>query len=892
MEFSFKQHSIIFTVGPSNCGKSTFAQQLDNKLNNLGYKSIILSSDTTRRTLLGNDDIHKHNKSMLRVSKQAFNILHNNLDNLTQYPVNYDFIIVDATNTNELSRKPLVDIAKRNGYNIVPVIFDFSNKSDYYKYYEDNSNFDADYVNSAINEFRISLKTIDLRGYEIVHRIRNNEFTDFNVSIIESPKEHYISSYENVLVIGDIHGCIDALKKLIIKSGMFTIDEEGIISLSDVLKYPKARIILVGDYLDKNTDEKIIETIEFIYKNRKFFLIVRGNHEKHCYDVLKGDIQRYSKVKETVIDEFGVSSTITKEVEIENEKEIIANYFSSVLLFDVNDDIRRKFEVLYEGSYYYIKDEKDRFIITHAPCSNNVLYKDNKTAYKSQNTIRYPKMNNEDITTSLSEREEFFKFIKEDANECMSYHIFGHVSVNGIMRYKNKINLDTGCYISGNLSGCIFSETNKKPFFISVNSDEGNNSKELYPMFRNNDVEKSIVSYDRDTIKFLRFCADNKVSFISGTMSPTNKEETKLESLQAGLDYYKSLGVEEVMLQVKKMGSRCNVYLYKDNPNKTVLVSRNGYVIRPKTLGISDDEFLSFKTSILDKYNYLFDELNADFILLDGELLPWKAMSNGLIEKDFIAPYEFKTKEESYLEKSGFYSMYENLMNAKELNEFHKKSQKKAIEFKEAVSTLKNNEYEIEMYKKQVDWFSKDYPLEFSPFMILKYSLKGVETICITDNKFSNLTVYNNLLKNDTWATVNLKTNESVICYQGEIMENETIESFYNHLSYRNNEEGAVLKPAGIAYLPGVAPYLKCRNRNYLRMTYGYDYLRTSKYNELIKTKDIHNKLRTSIKEWEIIRELLEINQNDISKENNKYITLMAKLHNVVLTEKELDPRL
>ena len=83
------------------------------------------------------------------------------------------------------------------------------------------------------------------------------------------------------------------------------------------------------------------------------------------------------------------------------------------------------------------------------------------------------------------------------------------------------------------------------------------------------------------------------------------------------------------------------------------------------------------------------------------------------------------------------------------------------------------------------------------------------------------------------------------------------------------------------------------RNKEYLRMTYGFDYKALSgKYDELLKNKSITRKIKTSIKEWELGKELLKIPMDSISLQNSEWLSLVYSLMNEQKSEKELDPRL
>ena len=82
-------------------------------------------------------------------------------------------------------------------------------------------------------------------------------------------------SKEKIFIIGDIHGCLDMLKKLIHKIAWNPLND---------------RLIFIGDYIDRGEDIKSV--IDFILELKNESPLVEcliGNHEKMFLDYLTGD---------------------------------------------------------------------------------------------------------------------------------------------------------------------------------------------------------------------------------------------------------------------------------------------------------------------------------------------------------------------------------------------------------------------------------------------------------------------------------------------------------------------------------------------------------------------------------------------------------------------------
>lgn len=228
-----------------------------------------------------------------------------------------------------------------------------------------------------------------------------------------------------VCVIGDIHGDFEGLKKILLDDkGIKLVD--GKIVVTDKDKYVKH--ILVGDYIDKGTFKGIKRTIEFIYNNLEHFYVIVGNHEHWTAEYLN------KKFKHTA-----------------DTAKLIGNWFTTTILLLEDEELREKFFKIYNNSYSSI--DTPFAIITHAPCENKYLYKENAVAIKQMRNLRLPVSNDYDTWDEYcNARDIFFSFLKDDASQSNKFHIFGHAVVPEPFKFKNKICIDTGAGYSGSLS--------------------------------------------------------------------------------------------------------------------------------------------------------------------------------------------------------------------------------------------------------------------------------------------------------------------------------------------------------------------------------------------------------------------------------------------------------
>jgi len=245
------------------------------------------------------------------------------------------------------------------------------------------------------------------------------------------------STYEYI-IIGDVHGCIDELKSLLKKQD-FLVDQNNLLTLT-----PKNRhksIVLLGDFIDKGSDEKLTETIEFIHNNyqhlnqeRKRFYLILGNHESMVYRYITND-----------------SNLIINAKTIENKEK----YYNTVALLEKKPHLKKLFLELYAEcatDYKYIYSKDFSVTLTHAPCPEKYLSQKDETSKKKMvkciSRSKNPKM----------PLDELIPYIHEEAKENQHYHIFGHLSQPNIRQYKNKICIDTSAIYGDTLSCAIVKE--------------------------------------------------------------------------------------------------------------------------------------------------------------------------------------------------------------------------------------------------------------------------------------------------------------------------------------------------------------------------------------------------------------------------------------------------
>jgi len=885
-------HTIIMLVGPSGSGKSTFSKHIlipalrksYNSDKNFQPNVQYISSDDIRHQLLG-IEADKFDSVMMESSGLAFKMLFTRLDLVTSYPINAEYVILDTTGLSDIFRNEVYDIVVKNNYNLDVIIFDYKNISEYKKTFEHenlkgkepNRRLIANHVKRLRTEV---MKTIKRGMYRNISKIRSKDFLledvanamltpqNYDIEILDNERyeKNILSSKYDWIVIGDVHGCINELKNLLIKYG-FEIDAN---ELKDTDKTTNKGLIFAGDLLDKSSDKELEETIRFIHKNMGIFgdrfQLIMGNHEEMIWKW----ITKHNSLEIT-----------------EKRLEQKALYYNTTFLLEKNDELKAMFFDIFSAMKGWVKTigtHKKSFIVTHAPCENKYLEKmDNKSLIKQY--ICLSRSKNKDKSN-----DEITPYLMEEAVNNYPIHIFGHLGQTNVRTFKNKVCIDTGCIYGSVLTGYSVTDSHK-PFIQQIKSQQ--------LVYIDNDLNSKLFSIDshkeKSTVRIealsesdqrrLNYIVKSGVCYIGGTIAPADKDEEtgEFESLKSGLHHYKG-NVDGVILEPKYMGSRSQMYLNRDI-DKCYATSRNGYKIK----GIDLTEL--FKKE-LETHKKLMDKLDVVEITFDGELMPWAAMGEGLIDKQFkVIDYAIKS-EIDFLEENGFdesfgvlvdewtqsdYDTIKNSLNKQQLSKQfgHVHNNYKCIKPEvERWQPIEKHREGWEIYTEQVKIYgSTNEPVHYKPFRILKGKKTDGTMLDIKINTVQQFSIINN----DNIHVVNFNDPDYIA----------KAEYWFNEMTVDYKLEGCVIKPIDIEFDNSITPYMKVRNSRYLTIIYGYDMYFPKKFEKLFKQKNIRRKVNASKIEYRLGEKMLSL---DINSDEFKQTVANFMFENE--KEKDIDPRL
>lgn len=883
----FQPHCVILLVGPSNAGKTTFAQHVFHEAEEqLGPKScLVLSSDKIRdRLLCGHESdswssrTDKYAPRMLAVSEAAFQILEMEYVAAMRYPVSKPVIIIDSTALSDIFRSKMMQLARDHHYSIYALVFNLDN-DDLLKH---NPPFNPDQKTLIMQQQRRLRTEVlgSLKGFTKHYRITSKNVLE------KAPPITFLGAalYQECRldptikwhIIGDTHGSYDPLMMLLKKLPGITFP-----GLDDTIVLDeRTGLVLAGDFVDKGAQvDKLLRWIHQHMAHPRIKLVV-GNHERRVWNILQA-IDRNQEIKKVQNEEEGDAS-----VPYLDHAPILAN----------DSELKQIFFEVYQKALPFVclegwHSNEQEFIVTHAPCENKYLGKIDFISQRQQRYYHY---------TMADQYEEMAEFLKKQhVNTSAPYHIFGHCPVAEPRVLGQQIVIDTGCGLGGGRLTAVTLNWNKnRPRFTTVPDLVSLIARDAMsppvpkeqarpliniPYMRQETTDKK----DRDPKLLGRAMKmrTQKVNFVSGTISPAGSRPNKsdvedpsehkmdsrdsqavhLESLLEALHYFKARKVNRVVLQPKYMGSRCQVYLFPNNVEQCYGVSRNGYIIR------FEGEYLK---RFQDQCTQLIERLQKDaripefqLAIVDAELLPWSYLGDGLID-DYLRYGYTHRRHLDLLQKYGFdqvlaqdQQFVQNFSTKYATSTTKKDEVLKKMQADGVPQVWYGKNLHIQTLEKQ--WIPVKQQLEGCDIYDRQIRLFGAPTKSAADMCIKPFEILKLVFPSGEERVLPYPADESFQILQSDEIcvvplsadfdrGVQNAQVFFDHLSQKLEMEGVVVKA-----LDGTAevPFLKVRNANYLTLIYGpnFPYLP-----QFAKAKKTARKMRESEIEWGLGKKMLE----------------------------------
>lgn len=813
IQIAIPEIALVVLIGASGSGKSTFAKT--------HFKPTeILSSDFFRGLLSDNDNDQT-------ITKEAFETLHYVA---AKRLANYKLTVVDATNVQEMARKPLVALAKEHHVFPIAIVIDTPesicrerNKN------RPDRNFGEHVIGQQCHQLRRSFKRLKREGFRRIYTLRTED--DFaNAQITrEQIWTNRRDNHGPFDIIGDVHGCYDELLLLLEKLG-YNVQPDNIIPP------PGRKALFLGDLVDRGP--KTPEVLDLVMRmvESDIALCIPGNHDVRLVRALQG-----KNVKPT----YGLFESLEQlKSHTSEQRKNYADFLDNLV------------------SHYVL--DSGNLVVAHAGMKEDM-------AGRTSGAVRSFALYGE----TTGETDEFgfpirLNWASEYRGNAMV--VYGHTPVHNAEWLNNTINIDTGCVFGGALTALRYPEkelvstpaqkTYAEPVRplvpeISRTTQQSHDDMlDIADVIGKHIVDTTLIP--RITVReehaivaleiMSRYTIDPKwLIYLPPTMSPseTSARPDMLEHPDEAFAYYRDNGITQIICEEKHMGSRVTLIVCK---NKKVAQDRFGLtepspgVCFTRTGRPFFDDFDLETAFIIRIQNAisksdLWNDLNTDWMILDCELMPWSARAQQLLQDQYAAV------------GASARASLDATIQALETTTTNN------IDVTDWLTTYRNRSQRIAHYTdayRAYCWPVNDLTgLKLAPFHLLAtesavhhnqphtWHMDTLSKLCASDPDLLRATTNHIVDLNDPQSCANAITWwEEKTAQGGEGMVVKPITFI------ARNQKGRLIQPA-----------IKCRGREYLRIIYGPEYTERL---DLLRRRNVKSKQSLALREFALGLEALE----------------------------------
>jgi polynucleotide kinase-phosphatase len=823
MQINIPELSLVAMVGVSGSGKSVFARR--------HFKHTeILSSDECRAWV--SDD-----ENSRTATNDAFDVLYYIAAKRLR---NGLLTVIDATNVQSESRKPIINLARQ--YHCLPVAIVLDLPEEVCRernLNRPNRNVGNHVIRNQQKELKKSLRRLKEEGFRHIYILKSEEEVESVTGIVReklyNDKREESGPFD---IIGDVHGCFDELCELLTLLGY---DIQSANSGFRVTAPPGRKAVFLGDLVDRGPDTPSVLRLVMSMVNDGTAYCVPGNHDMKLHKYLKGQSLQLTP---------GLAVTALQMAQ-ETETFRIAVC-----------------EFLYRLVSHYVFDH-GRLVVAHAGLREEMH---GRASGAIRSFCLYGETTGETDEFGLPVRYNWAGEYRGQAKV-----VYGHTPVPEAEWFNRTLDIDTGCVFGGRLTALRYPEEEfvsvkarkvycepvkpidfeHKKSIIAQQENDGlpdiadvMGNRILQTRLRNNisiRKENSIAALEA----FSRFSVHPQwLIYLPPTMSPcvAGSLPNYLEHPEEALDYYRKRGVEKVICEQKHMGSRAVWIVCKNRETASrrfgiptdstgIVYTRTGR--RFFTDNRTETEVLERVRQALTVSGF-WEKFNTSWVCLDAELMPWSEKAKALLKEQYAMvgsaagaalPAAIQSLQmaagRGVADVAGYLEKY--------------KSKEQAV-----------NKY-IAAYRTYCWPVNSVDDYKLAPFHILatenkvhtdrnhEWHLQEIAAFCAADRNLLLATPYRMVSLNDAASS-------------------EAAVDWWMALT-QNGGEGMVVKPYDfIAYGKNgdlLQPAVKCRGKEYLRIIYGAEYDLPENL-ERLKNRNVGRKQSLALREFALGIEALE----------------------------------
>ncbi|MEU1297419.1 polynucleotide kinase-phosphatase [Streptomyces sp. NPDC005840] len=801
--------SLVVLVGASGSGKSTFARK--------HFKPTEVISSDFCRGLVADDENDQS------ATKDAFDVLH--------YIAGKRLAagrrtVIDATSVQSDSRRQLIDLARRHDVLPVAVVLDVPEEVCVARNATraDRADLPRRVVQRHIRELRRSLRHLEREGFRKVHVLRGVEEVEQATVVTEkryNDLTHLTGPFD---IIGDVHGCAAELESLLSSLGYV----DGV--------HPAGRTaVFVGDLVDRGPDSPgVLRRVMGMVRSGAA-LCVSGNHENKYGRHLKG---------RTVRPTHGLAETIAQ---MEGE----------------SDAFRAEVREFIDGLISHYVLDGGRLVVCHAGLPEKYH---GRTSGRVRSHALYGETTGETDEFGLPVR---YPWAEEYRGRAAV--VYGHTPVPEATWLNNTVCLDTGAVFGGKLTALRWPERElvdvpaEKVWYEPVrplrsDAPGGHDGRplDLADVRGRRAVEtrhQGMVAVREENAAaalevMSRFAVDPRLlPYLPPTMAPTptSRQDGYLEHPVEAFEQYARDGVGRVVCEEKHMGSRAVALVCRDadaararfgvdGPTGS-LYTRTG---RPFLDDASVTEEILGRLRTAIGAAGLWDELDTDWLLLDGELMPWSLKASGLLRGQYAA-----VGAASGAVFPGVLAALEGAAaRGVDVASLHDRQRERAAD-----AALFTDAY------RRYCWPTDGLDgVHLAPFQLL--AARGRSLAALPHD--TQLALLDRMVEHD--GTGLLRTTRRLYVDTGDPESVRAGVDWWLEMTGRGGE-GMVVKPLDALVRDGqgrlVQPGVKCRGREYLRIVYGPEYTRPENLTRL-RGRFLNHKRSLATREYALGLEALD----------------------------------
>lgn len=612
---------LVVLIGATGAGKSTFARK--------HFKPTEIISSDYARGLVSDDENDQ------AVSADAFDLVGAIVEKRLK---NRKLAVIDATNVRAPDRKRWIELARKWHALPAAIVLDVD-VEDCMRHNTDRPDrqFGPGVPQRMIGEIRRGFRGLEREGFRQVWRLKGPEeiaAATLSRTPLWTDKRELSGPFD---IIGDVHGCADELEALLGQLGYH-------VAWSPQLSVTRAHdrtAVFVGDLVDRGPRSPDVVRIVRRMVADGAALCVKGNHEHKVIKWLIGKDVKRSHGLQATIDQYE-ALWAAGDAPTEDRRSVK----------DFLDDLR---------SHLWL--DGGRLCIAHAGIKAEMI---GRASGAVREFTMYGDTTGEIDEFGLPVRSDWAAHYRGDTTI-----VYGHTPVLEAEWVNNTICIDTGCVFGGKLTALRWPErelvsvpaarTYYEPMRPLGAAQSGRTAQgEADDMLDFADVSgrrwidtgliKRIVVAEENAAAALevmsRFAvAPQWLIHLPPTMSPveTSVRDGWLERPEEAFAFYRSRGVETVVLEEKHMGSRALIALCRDAETARrrfgVAGDDAGAIWTRTGRGFFSDAGLTAQALARVREAAstagLWDELATDWVLLDCEIMPWSAKAASLIEGQY-----------------------------------------------------------------------------------------------------------------------------------------------------------------------------------------------------------------------------------------------------------------